>query len=128
MAFMEKQRSKGGISGEAFAGPIEGRTVLLLDDLISTGTTLARAAQACHSRGAQAVHAAATHGLFVGEASRTLAEAPMEQIVVTDTVPPFRLETALIEEKLVRLEAAPLMAAAVQHLHTGRASADLLEG
>lgn len=128
MAFMEKQRSGGGISGEAFAGPIEGRTVLLLDDLISTGTTLARAAQACHSRGARAVHAAATHGLFVGEASRTLAEAPLEQIVITDTVPPFRLETALVEEKLVRLDAAPLMAAAVQHLHTGRASADLLEG
>ena len=50
LAFLEKQRSGGVVSGEAVVGPIEGRIAVIIDDLISTGTTLVRAADACTAR------------------------------------------------------------------------------
>jgi ribose-phosphate pyrophosphokinase len=60
MVFMEKQRSAGVVSGEAVVGDVAGRAVVILDDLISTSTTMCRAARARRERGATAVHAAAT--------------------------------------------------------------------
>jgi ribose-phosphate pyrophosphokinase len=63
---MDKQRSLGHVSGEIFAGEVTGRVAIVIDDLISTGTTTARVAAACHDHGAKRVDLAATHGLFVG--------------------------------------------------------------
>src|SRR5690606_36021041 len=64
LAFMEKQRSGGRLSGEAFAGDVEDAVVIIVDDLISSGATLARAARACVARGAREIHAAAAHAVF----------------------------------------------------------------
>ena len=125
--FMEKQRSMGVVSGEALVGRVAGHVVILIDDLISTGTTIARAARACREAGATHVYAAASHGLFVGEASRLLREAPLEKMIVTNTIPPFRLDAALVEEKLVVLDAATLFARAIHCIHTGGSVVGLLE-
>ena len=127
-AFMEKQRSAGVVSGEALVGAVDGRTVIVIDDLISTGTTLLRAAQACRKLGARKVLAAATHGLFVGDASRVLAEPAVDEIVVTDTVPPFRLDPRLLEEKVRMLDAAKIFAQAIARIHEGGSLVELLEG
>ena len=72
-AFMEKYRSAGVVSGEAFVGDVAGKVTIILDNLISSGTTLARAAEACQIRGAKRVYAAASHGVFVGKANQALA-------------------------------------------------------
>jgi ribose-phosphate pyrophosphokinase len=86
LAFMEKQRSGGRVSGEAFAGDVNDAFVVIYDDMISTGGTVARAARAAAERGARAVHCAATHGLFSGDAVATLNAVPLVSLVITDTV------------------------------------------
>jgi len=127
-AFKEKYRSAGVVSGEAIFGEVAGRTAIIIDDLISSGTTLARAAEACQARGATRIYAAASHGVFVGAASEVLAHPALEQVVVTDTIPPFRLDPEVIRSRLVVLDAATLFAEAITRLHTGGSLVDLLEG
>jgi ribose-phosphate pyrophosphokinase len=127
-AFMEKQRAGGVVSGDAVIGEVAGKAAIIIDDLISTGTTLARAAQACSARGATKVFAAASHGLFVGDAGQALGNAALEQVVVTDSVPPFRLAPEVKQSKLVILSVAPLFAEAIKRVHNGGSVVDLLQG
>lgn len=126
-AFLEKYRSAGVVTGEAVVGDIEGRIAIILDDLISTGGTIARAVAACRSRGARAVYAAATHGVFVGAAGRMVADPGLERLVVTDTIPPFRLDPVLVRDKLTVLDTAPLFAEAIRRIHTGKSVVELVE-
>lgn len=125
-AFVEKYRAGGMVSGQAVIGETDGKVALIVDDLISTGGTIGRAAAACRARGATAVFAAATHGLFTGDAARTLAEAALDRLVVTNSVPPFRLGDAVGAEKLVVLDVAPLLAEAIRRLHDGGSIVDLV--
>mgnify|MGYP001583462716 CR=1 FL=1 len=90
-AFLVKRREKGAVHTGALVGEVAGRTAILLDDLVSTGSTLARAAQVCLANGARRVMAAATHGVFVGNAAESIASGALETLVITDTIPPFRL-------------------------------------
>ena len=126
-AFLEKYRSAGVVSGAAVVGDIEGRVAIIVDDLISTGGTIARAVAACRSRGARAVYAVATHGIFVGEAARMVADPGLERLVVTDTIPPFRLDPALVRSKVTVLDTAPLFAEAIRRIHTGGSVVELSE-
>ncbi len=66
---------------------IEGRAVVLLDDVASTGHTLAQAARLLHAAGAASVDVAVTHALFVGDALHTLADAGIGEIWSTDCIP-----------------------------------------
>lgn len=125
-AFMEKYRSRGVVSGEAFVGDVAGCTAVVIDDLISTGTTMARAARACREHGATAVHAVATHGIFVGDAAAVVADPVLDSVVVTNTIPPFRLPAALVKERLTVLDAAPLFAEAVGRMHLGGSLVELM--
>jgi ribose-phosphate pyrophosphokinase len=125
-AFMEKARSAGVVSGEALVGDVAGRVAILVDDLIGTGTTLARAAGACRARGAVRVIAAATHGLFTGDANTRLAEPALDELVVTDSVPSFRLTDRRVREKLTTLDVGPLFAEAARRIHENGSLVDLL--
>lgn len=125
-AFMEKHRSSGVVSGEAVVGDVRGKTALIIDDLISSGTTLARAATACKSMGANRVFAAASHGVFAGAAGEVLSDPALESVLVTDTIPPFRLPSELLESRVQVLETAPLFAEAIRRLHSGGSLVELL--
>lgn len=126
MGMMEKYRSRGAVSGESLFAEVKNRTVIILDDLIGTGTTLARVAKAAREQGAKNVYAAASHGLFVGKANQVFADPVFDKIVVTDAVPPFRLNPALVESKLTVLGSAPLFAEAIWRCHQGGSLTDLL--
>ena len=125
LGLMEKKRAQGKVSGETLFAQVRNRAVVIIDDLISTGTTVSRAARACLDQGASRVFAAATHGLFIG-ANEVVAAPSLAKIVVSDTVPPFRLDPGLVEQKLVVLSVAPLFADAIKAIHDGGSIAALL--
>jgi ribose-phosphate pyrophosphokinase len=116
-AFAEKYRSEGVVTGEAFVGDVHDRVGVIVDDLISGGTTMARAARACRERGALAVHAVASHGVFAEGANGVLADAAIEQIVVTNSIPPLRLHERAVLARLVQIDVAPHFAEAIKRLH-----------
>ena len=126
-AFVEKHRSAGIVRGEAVIGDVADKNAIVIDDLISSGATLARAAQACKDRGAMAVYAAATHGVFAANANQVLAQAPLEKIVVTNTIPPFGLDSTLVQDKFVMVDTTPLFAEAIRRIHSSESIVELLE-
>lgn len=126
-AFMEKYRSAGIVSGEAVVGEVANRTAIIIDDLISSGTTLARAAQNCRAHGANKVYAAATHGVFAGAADQALSHPALEKVAITSTIPPFRLDPEVVRTRLVVLDAAKLFAEAIGRIHNDESIVELLE-
>jgi len=122
----EKHRSAGVVSGDLFVGDVAGTTALIVDDLISTGNTLRRAAHLARKAGATGVVALVTHGLFMQGAAEVIADPAIDQVVVTDVVPPFRLGQPSNNKKLVILPAAPLLAETIRRLHEERSLTDLM--
>jgi ribose-phosphate pyrophosphokinase len=118
-AYMEKYRSSGIVSGEVLAGDVHDKIAVIVDDLISTGGTLVRAAEACRSMGAAKVFAAATHGLFIGGARDLFAASAIEALVVTNTVPPFRVAQEVAAKRLAVLDASDTIARAISACHDG---------
>jgi len=118
-AMVDKRRSAGVVSSENLvAGDVAGMTVLLIDDLIASGDTMRRAAVALKKAGARKVVACAAHGLFTGPAAQALADDSIAAILVTDSVPPFRLPLACgVRSKLTIASAAPQFALAIQACH-----------
>jgi len=126
VAFLEKARAQGTMRTGRLIGDVAGAAIII-DDLISTGGTLRNAATACRESGATKVYAAAAHGIFVGNASRLLSGTELDQVVVTDTIPSYRLDPELAGRKLTVLSAAPLFAEAIRRIHTGGSLVELLE-
>ena len=126
IAFLEKARAKGVMRTGRLVGDVAG-SAIIIDDLISTGGTLRNAADACRASGASKVYAAATHGVFVSGAERLFSGAELDQVVVTDTIPPFRLAPELVSAKLTVLSAAPMFAEAIRRIHEGGSLVELME-
>lgn len=122
LGLMEKRRSAGVVSGEALFADVAGRDVVIVDDLVGTGTTLLRAAGAARAAGARRVFAAASHGLFVGAAPEALASPLLDRILVTDSVPPFRLQGSAAAARVEVLAGAALFAQAIARQHDLAAS------
>jgi ribose-phosphate pyrophosphokinase len=88
LAILNKERPAQQVAEISYViGDVAGKTAVLVDDIIDTAGTLKAASQAVHQAGARRVYAAATHGIFSGNAWENLAAANFEQIVVTDTIP-----------------------------------------
>lgn len=125
-AFVEKHRSSGRLSGDLFAGDADDALCIVVDDLVSTGGTLVRAAKAARTHGAREVIACVAHGLFMPGSETTLADLAIDRIMVADTVPPFRLPHGPVLAKLEQISAAALVAEAIRRLHQDEPLADLL--
>ena len=117
LAFIEKFRSEGQVRGGALVGAVDRAVAIIVDDLISTGTTLAMAARACRDAGAAAVHAAATHGMFTGPAPRVLGESALERVITLDTIAHASPVAEPLASRLIVRPCAPLLAAAIERLH-----------
>ena len=112
-AWLEKRRSGGVVSGDLLAGEVRDATVVLVDDLISTGNTLVRAARTCRAQGARRVLACAAHGVFAHGAEAALGDPALSGILVTDSVAPLRLAEA-VRGRVQVVSAVPLFAAALR--------------
>ena len=117
--FVDKQRAGGVVSGDLFVGDVRGRAAILFDDLISTGTTLRRAAAKCREAGARRVFAAATHGLFIGEALSALGGAEFDGIIVGDTVRSAAEAAGSLPANVTIVDTSPLVCEAVALTHAG---------
>ncbi|OFY87732.1 MAG: ribose-phosphate pyrophosphokinase [Bacteroidetes bacterium RIFCSPLOWO2_12_FULL_35_15] len=127
VAFMEKYRSEGNVWGEMVSGEVKDKTVIIIDDLVSSGTTLARSSAACKRMGAKKVFAVVTHGVFTSKADIALQEESLEQIVITNSIPLFRLKNPKVLEKIKVLDIAPLFAETIKRLNNGGSIVELLE-
>ena len=88
MAIIDKRRPKANVSQVMhIIGDVAGRDCILVDDMIDTGGTLCKAAEALKERGAKRVFAYATHPVFSGSAVKNIANDALDEIVVTDTIP-----------------------------------------
>ncbi len=96
-------------------GEVEGRTCVLVDDMIDTGGTLVKAAEALFEQGASKIIAAATHGVLSGPAVERLQNSRISEVIITNTLP---LDKDRTFEKLTELSIAPLVARAVNEVFT----------
>lgn len=96
-------------------GEVEGRTLILIDDLISTGGTIVESSSVLMDRGAQEVYAFCTHPVFAGEAIEKLSESVIKEVVVTDSIP-IKEEDKF--EKLEILTVSEILADAMNKIHT----------
>jgi ribose-phosphate pyrophosphokinase len=117
LAMLGKHRSEGQVRSEAFVGNVDGRVALIVDDLVSTGTTLVRAADACRRRGARAVHALVTHGVFSAAAADVLAGPSLDSLTITSSLASSRLPSGPARERIAIIDVAPLLAGAISALH-----------
>ena len=124
-AIIDKRRTKANTSEVLnVVGDVEGRNCLLVDDMVDTAGTLANAVVALKERGANTVYAAATHAVFSEPAVERLSAAPLEEMVVTNTI-------SIPKEKqfsnLKILSVADLLAKAIDHVHSNESVSELFE-
>jgi ribose-phosphate pyrophosphokinase len=101
----------------AMIGEVKGRDVLLVDDIIGSGSTIVNAANYLKQKGAGRVLAAATHGLFSGDALAKIEESALDEMIVTDTIPSQEGEEK--SKKISRISVAPLLAEAILRIESG---------
>jgi ribose-phosphate pyrophosphokinase len=126
LAFIEKRRVGGRVSGGTVVGEVRGRRVLVLDDLCASGGTLIRAADVLHRAGALEVRVAVTHAPLPQGISALLAAEGISRIAVTDSTGMWI--HALRESRLDLLPVAPLLGLAVRRMATRRPLTPLLAG
>jgi ribose-phosphate pyrophosphokinase len=115
LAIVDKRRSeKDNVEVMNIIGDVRGRDVVILDDMISTGGTLVKAARAVQDKGANSVMACATHAVFAGDASRIIMNSPIREVVVTNSLPFTRLDEC---PKVKVLDVSGLIAEAIKRIH-----------
>ncbi len=128
LAFLYKRRSKREahkIEEMAVVGEVEGRPCILVDDMIDTAGTVAEGAAALAQQGAGPIYAAATHGVLSGKAVQSLEEAPIAEVVVTNTVP---IPDEKRVGKLKVLSVAPLIADALRAVFEDSSVSEIFHG
>ncbi|MDQ5851199.1 MAG: ribose-phosphate pyrophosphokinase [Chloroflexota bacterium] len=115
LAIIAKQRPEPDVAEVIeMVGDVDGKTAIIVDDMISTGGTLAEAAEALRERGAKHVFACATHGIFAGSALGQMAESSLEEVIVTNTIIPPREAGAA---RIRPISVAALFAEAIMRIH-----------
>ena len=115
LAIVDKRRSGPDETQQEniIGGPVEGHTALMFDDMISTAGSICGAAKIIKEAGASEIYVAATHGVLCGPAVERLSNAPITQIVITDSIP----QPTESLEKLKVLKVAPLLGEAIKRIH-----------
>jgi ribose-phosphate pyrophosphokinase len=125
IAFVYKRRPKDDVvSEQRVVGDVDGMDAVVVDDLISTGGTLVGVSHALRAEGATSVRVLATHGVLAGDAVGKLVDSPIEEIVITDSIP---LPPEKQHPKIKILSVAPLLAEAILRVHEDRSVSELFK-
>jgi ribose-phosphate pyrophosphokinase len=117
LAIIDKRRGETGAAEVMnVIGDVKGRVCVIADDIIDTAGTIQKAAQALMENGATRVLASAVHGVLSGPAMKRIEEAPIDRLVVTNTIP-LNEDKQKASEKVVVLSVARLLAQAIRSIH-----------
>jgi ribose-phosphate pyrophosphokinase len=128
LAFLYKRRSRTEahkIEEMTVVGEVEGRPCVLVDDMIDTAATLTKGVEALAAMGAGPIYAGATHAIFSGKARQNLEESPIEQVIVTNTVP---IPEDKVFSNLRVLSIAPLIASALRAVFEDASVSEIFRG
>jgi ribose-phosphate pyrophosphokinase len=126
IAIVDKRRSSATETKQAnlIGSPLEGKVAVIFDDMISTAGSVVGAAHVAKRNGAREIYVCATHGVLCGQAIERLRDAPIRQIVVTDSIPvPPNKQLA----NLTILSVSRLLADAIERIHYDRSVSELFE-
>lgn len=116
LAIIDKRRTGPNVSQVMhIVGDVEGKDVVIVDDMVDTGGTLVQGMESLLKAGARRIFACATHPVFSGSAVERLAQSPAERIIVTDTIP--LLPEARKCDKIVQLSVAGILSEAIRRTH-----------
>jgi len=116
LAIIDKRREEANVAEVMhIIGDVEGRNCLMVDDLIDTAGTLVKGAEALMAQGALTVSACATHAVLSGPAVDRIAESPLKEVVLTNSIP--LKDEARNCDRIRTLSVAPLLARAIQSIH-----------
>jgi ribose-phosphate pyrophosphokinase len=128
LAIIHKRRDPrvpNQVSVHEIVGDVDGRVCLLVDDLIDTGRTIQKAAEALKKNGAKGVVVAATHAVFSDPATEVLQHESIDQVVVTDTLP---LPDEKRWDRLTVLPIAPMLARAIREVFDDGSVTSMFDG
>jgi ribose-phosphate pyrophosphokinase len=128
LAIVHKRRVKGAknqVEAKEVVGEVEGRTCVLIDDMIDTAGTIVAAAEQLTERGASAVYCAATHGVFSGPAIDRLKNSTIAKVVITNTLP---LPPEKRIDKIEVLSAAGIIADAIDAVFEDSSVSEIFDG
>jgi ribose-phosphate pyrophosphokinase len=115
LAIIAKQRPAPDVSEVLeMVGDVEGKHAIIVDDMISTGGTLAEAASALKQRGARSVYACATHGIFAADGMQVVADSVLVETLITNTIP---LPADSGKSRVKAVSVAALFAEAIMRIH-----------
>ena len=116
LAIVHKKRLSGSqVEANEIIGDVEGRNILMCDDIIATAGTVCSAAELVKQRGAKKIYVGGTHGVFAGPALERLKKAPIDEVVVTDTIPLTEQAKKLGNIKV--LSVSSLLGEAIKRIH-----------
>jgi len=127
IAFIEKRRSGNDAKAEALSliGDVEGRDVIIVDDEVDTGGSIAQAVGVVKNQGARDVYLAFIHPIFSRDAAQRLANLPIKQIITTDTVPIPLEKMKPLEGRVSILSIAPMLGEVIRRAHEGRSVGEM---
>ncbi len=126
LAIIEKRRPKANVAEIMnIIGDVEGKNVILVDDIVDTAGTITSAAGVLKDFGAKKVMAAATHGVLSGPAIERINNSEIEKFVITDTIP---LTDDKKSDKIEVLSVSKLFAEAIQRVHNNTSVSTLFQG